>query len=256
LVQAIADDGTGASHAEIRQSAIVRQPDYGVFVHHSSITLESTLVRDNVQSLRHSAGVLIESSDATIRYTEISRHPHTGLHVLSSNAVLEASVVRDVSPLSDAGYCLSVLQLFDMPVHPRSDLTIRASLIEDCVEMAVIVEESNLAIEASILRNVAASADGILGDGVAVVSTERDRGTLQLTGAQIENVARAGVSAFGGEVAIGFSSVSCAAFGLAGEELEGIGHSYEKTGDNLCGCPEAADLCEVESPGIGAPEVH
>ena len=66
----------------------------------------------------------------------------------------------------------------------------------------------------------------------------------------------AGISAFGHEIELGFASVSCATFDLAGEAVEGIPFSFDKLGDNVCGCPEAADLCKIVSPGIAPPEAH
>ena len=80
--------------------------------------------------------------------------------------------------------------------------------------------------------------------------------TAQLTGVLVAEVARSGISAFGGAVSIGYSAVSCTKFDLVGEDVGTATFSFEKLGDNLCGCPDPADLCKVDSPGLAPPELH
>jgi hypothetical protein len=241
------------SHATIRQSAVMQQPDYGIYIHSSSAVIESTLVRDNVRALGHSAGIGAQESDVTIRHTVIANHPHFGLELHFSTTVLEESAVREVTSTPHAGACVMAGWLTNKPAPPSSTLTVRSSLIEDCALAGVFSEGLDLVIDASVVRGVAPQADGLFGDGIVAGGAPDLPGTMRLTGVRVEDVARAGVAAFGAPVDIGFSSVSCAEFDLAGEEQAGLPFSFDKLGDNICGCPDATELCQVESPGLAPP---
>jgi len=243
------------SRGVIRESTVVRQPEYGITVLGATAVVESTLVRDNVRDLQHESGVDAQEADVTIRRSAILDHAHLGLTLEAASVLLESSVVRGVRPTTDAGDCVAVRWLLSGNMAPSS-LVIRSSVIEDCVETGIAAVESDLVMEDTIVRGVKSRADGLFGDGVAVLTGPLAQGSLQITGGRIEETARAGISTFGGKVDIGFSSISCAKFDLVGEQIESAPFSFNKTGDNVCGCPDTTELCKVDSPGIAPPELH
>src|SRR5262245_27347921 len=49
---------------------------------------------------------------------------------------------------------------------------------------------------------------------------------------------------------IEFSSISCADFGMVGEKSSALDFSYTGSGNNACGCPDAIEPCQIESPGL------
>lgn len=239
----------------IRESTVVRQPQYGITVLGATAVVESTLVRDNVRDMQHESGVDAQEADVTIRRSAILDHAHLGLTLEAASVLLESSVVRGVRPTTDAGDCVAVRWLLDGNMAPSS-LTVRSSVIEDCVETGIAAVESSLVMENTIVRGVKSREDGLFGDGVAVLTGPLALGSLQITGGRIEEAARAGISTFGGKVDIGFSSISCAKFDLVGEQIESAPFSFNKTGDNVCGCPDTTELCKVDSPGIAPPALH
>jgi hypothetical protein len=58
---------------------------------------------------------------------------------------------------------------------------------------------------------------------------------LVLQSTRIENSARAGLSAFGGSMAVGGTRIQCAAFGIVSETFDNQPSELENLGDNLCG---------------------
>jgi hypothetical protein len=244
-------DGT-PSNATVRMSAIADNPGIGIGVYGSSALVESTLLRGNGQNSASVLASAIQTRDAfdtTIRRSSITGNQFLGLGLYGSDVLLEESTVRDMLLDSISGACVMTTHE-DASGSPAGTLTVRSSLIEHCVELGVGALESNLVMETSVVRDVLPRLDGKFGDGVVAASYTGRMATAKLVGVRIESAARAGVSAFGGQVDLGLSSVSCADFDLAGEEQAGMPFMYNKLADNVCGCPDPTALCEVQSPGL------
>lgn len=241
------------SAATIVQSAFSGNDGGGVTIFHSPVLIESTLVRDNTRryDVHYEAALQLWSSpEATIRHSLIAENQFLGLVVDSSKALFEASVVRDMKADSSTGGCVYL----PPPEGPTgtNELTVRSSLFEHCTELGFFIAQSTLVIETSVVRDVLPSAEGLFGDGISVWNDIRRTATATLTGVLVESAARVGVSAFGADVIIGFSSASCNTFDLGGEKVGSYDYFYEKRGDNLCGCPAGTVACDVKHPMVEA----
>lgn len=79
---------------------------------------------------------------------------------------------------------------------------------------------------------------------------------MTVTGTRIEASARAGLSNFGSEVAIGSNDFDCNEFDLDGEAdfiNLSLPYSFDNLGDNTCGCGNAATTCKVVSSSLEPP---
>jgi hypothetical protein len=250
------------SSATVRQSTVADNPEEGMAVIGSSATIESLLVRDNGKNFANvflPAVIIQDGADATFRHTVLTGNQCVGFQVASAKALFEESVVRDMLSDSGTGRCAMVYPVgFVMgsmaPVGPPGDLTIRSSLLEDCSQVGAGAIRSNLIMETSVVRDIRPREDdGFFGDGIIVLGEAGQMATAKITGVRVEKAERAGISAFGGQIDIGFSSVSCTTFDLVQESWDGLSSSFNKLGDNACGCPGATELCSAQSPGIGPP---
>lgn len=243
------------SKASVRQSSVSRSPGAGIAIIRSAALVESTSLRGNVHSRGYyfaGALTLVETTDAVIRHSMIADNDFCGVGATDSEALFEASAVRDMSLTSGTGLCLYARGLGDLAAATRT-LTIRSSLLEHCAEVGAAALDSSLVLDTSVVRDVRPVGDSVLGDAVLVWSRHPDRATAKLTGVRVESAARAGIAAFGARVDMGLTAVSCAKFDLSGEVVDSLEFSYNKLGDNACGCPHATDLCRVQSPGLAPP---
>lgn len=238
------------SNATVRQSTVAGSIGPGIVVFECSALIESTLVRDNVQGPgRHEAAIeLFGATSATIQRSALTGNQWLGLAVDSRDALFEESVVRDMKADTGAGGCVLVVPP-EAPAAYDSTLKIRSSLFEHCAEIGLYALSSHLEVETSIVREVVPDSAGLFGDGVTAESAMDRAATVALTGVRVEAASRAGVSAFGAQIDIGHTAVSCAKFGLAGEAWNGLDFAYRKTGDNVCGCP-ADQPCAVQTPDL------
>jgi hypothetical protein len=101
-------------------------------------------------------------------------------------------------------------------------------------------------------RNDRPAQAGKFGDGITVVGGAAD-GVVWVTDSSIENSARAGLSNFGGRVALGDTIIQCAAFDLEGETLMGETFQFTDLGGQKCGCPTATGTCTAVSLGFEPP---
>ncbi len=256
LVQADILAGDTAT-ATVRHSAVFRQPQFGISVLGATATIESTLATGNAKDLGHHAAMDAERSQVTIKHSALVDNTHFGLSVEGSNVALLSSVIRGVTATTDGGECVAVRDLLGPgPLKEPSVFTMRSSIVENCVQVGVIATDSQLFIETSLLRSVKHDADGLFGDVVAIVTNDPETPASSIVGTRIEAAERAGVSSFGAALDIGFSSVGCGLFDLVGEDSPETSFSYKKVGDNVCGCPTPAELCQVASPGLAPPEIE
>jgi hypothetical protein len=136
---------------------------------------------------------------------------------------------------------------------------VRSSLVENNRVFGVMVQGADATLDGLLVRNtLPLASDGSFGDGVVVVSLVLASGPAEasavVTNTRIENSARAGLASFGSHVTIGGSAMSCNAFDLDGEELDGFQFSFEDLGGNDCGCPEPFETCVAQSSSLLPPE--
>lgn len=243
------------AHLLLRESVVEGQSQYGLAVLEASADIESARFQGNVWGNGHDAAIEGQLAELTVRHSVLQDNRHAALRGKGSDVLLESSVARGVKQTTDGGACVTSFGFLDDVELPAS-LTVRSSLIEDCIGGGIMAQEVDVGVESSIIRDMKADPDGLFGDGISLLSLSPDRPAARIVGSKIEAVARAGISAFGHGIEVGFASVSCATFDLAGEAIAGVPFSFDKLGDNVCGCPDAAELCQVASPGLAPPDMH
>jgi hypothetical protein len=191
----------------------------------SALLLRSSLVENN-----HEVGVFIEASDATV----------------------ETSAVR-VTALNGGGRFGSGVHL---QPHPTSSLPssvlLERTLVEQSSEGGVYVISSLIVLHACVVRDTVTNALGTNGDGVAVWSHEASA-SATITATRIERSQRGGVAAWGAEVSLGSSALTCHAFDIDYETYAGTASSLADLGGNACGCPEANAACTAVTSNLEPP---
>jgi hypothetical protein len=253
-------------------SLVERNHEAGVFIG-GQATIEGTLVRETLPRAtdqRGGSGVSVEScgtndgcttpkrSGATLRGAVLERNQDASLLVMGSDVTLENTVVRDSLPqMVDQPYGrginiqLSCYQGMCDPAH-RSIVSLVHSVVERSHEIGLFVADSDVTLDATLIRDTVALADGTFGDGISV-RADFTPTRVEVTGARIENSARAGFLSFGASVALESTVIGCAAFALAGESSASMTFKFEDRGNNFCGCPSADGACKVVSAGLEPP---
>lgn len=240
---------------DLRSSKLARLPEYGLGIDEGTATVASTLFQDNTPEEVESATIRGAQANLTLSRSVLKGSRHSALTMEGSAVVVEETRISGTLPTTHAGYGIAI-RGYIQEKKADASLVLRSSLVEDCYESAVAAIEADVTIETSILRNVKPrTTDGLFGDGFVLMAADPMRGSATLTGSLIEGAARAGIAAFGSRIAMGNTASMCATFPLAGESYEGVPFSFEKTGDNACGCSAAAELCQVDSPGLAPPPV-
>jgi hypothetical protein len=252
-ISVIEDNATGTpSVLTLRQAALSGSPHAAISLLRSSALIESALVQGNMLDLDSPKGaaVLVDRADATVRHRVIAGNALAGLGVTGGQAVFESSLIEDMKLDLGSGTCAFAIAFAG---EPPAALTLRSSLLRDCSTVGALAFQAALVIETSVIRDVVPDMLGYGGDAVSVINDESADGSLVLTGTLIEAPARAGVSSFGGRVDHGYSAITCAQHGLVGEAGGPAPFTFNELGATLCGCPDAAEACGVESPGLEPP---
>ena len=85
-------------------------------------------------------------------------------------------------------------------------------------------------------------------------SSDITPGVVTVTATRVSKSARASLSNFGADVALGGSVFACGLFDLEGEPLKGSAFSFRPLSSNVCGCPDATKECVVLSSGLAPPD--
>jgi len=248
------------STLRLRNSLVEQNHEFGLFVGAAEATVETSVVRDTLpdaqgffgRGVNAQAEEMGQPAKLLLRGVLVERSHDMGVFVQGSEATVDASIVRDVQPNVRGAGGRGVSAEAHPITYGPSTLLFRASLMEQGNEFGVAVVGSQARIEASTIRDIAANALGKFGDGMIVVS-ERGPATATITAIRIERSARAALSVHGGHATIAGSSLSCQAFDLDFEKYGTLAAKLEDLGGNLCGCPEAKEVCKAVSAGLEAP---
>ena len=252
------DPMTAAGSTLVMQSSLVAQNHaIGIFVVGSEATLEASVVRATQPELGlFGRGIsaqreLTTGTPATllVRSSLIDDNGELSVFVAGSDMTLETSVVRathiDAAELGGRGVHA---QLHDVP----STVLLKSSLIEDSHEAGVAVLSSAAIIDACIIRNTETSPGWGMGNGVMVVSNPGPA-SASIHATRIHQSAFAAVAAWGADVDIGGSALSCQSIDLNRESYAGQTANFGDLGGNGCGCPDATETCKALSAGLEPP---
>jgi hypothetical protein len=261
-------DTEAPTSALVRASVIEHNHNVGLFVSGSYAVLEALVVRDTLplpSDQLGGRGVVIQDSpffgyrsNVELRASLIERNHDLGVHIGGSDALLEAVVVRGTLPQPFDQLHGRGIQLSETPVtNDPATAVLRASLIEQNYEFGVgVVGSEAQLVGVSIVDALPSQADGAFGDGVLVYSLTADA-MAELSSCHIGPSARAGLSAFGSEVSIRATNLSCNGFHLANErccENSGPIGVITDAGDNRCSCGEDEESCSAVSVGLEPPD--
>jgi len=91
-----------------------------------------------------------------------------------------------------------------------------------------------------------------MGNGVMVVSNPGPA-SASIHATRIHQSAFAAVAAWGADVDIGGSALSCQSIDLNRESYAGQTANFGDLGGNGCGCPDATETCKALSAGLEPP---
>jgi len=267
------DAATGQPASLSLSSSIVeRSHGVGVLFGGSEATIEASIIRDTqpqASDQEFGRGIVIEKdrqqgqpANVTLRGSVIERNLDLGVFVFASNATIDGSAIRDTQPqASDQRHGRGVDAEVDPDTGQRSTVSVHASVIERNLEGGLMVIASDVQADGLLVRDVAvAASDGLLGDGVSLVSedwipnvSEGGLASVVLSASRIESSPRAGVSSFGGSVQLGGTALDCNAIPLDGEQSDALAYAFEDQGGNACACSGAEVICKVLSSNLEPP---
>jgi hypothetical protein len=151
-----------------------------VFVDGADVTLDRVLVRDTLAATDGLGGRGLQAqvhpkkkrpATVTVTSSVIEKNREVGVYVSGSDLRMEGSVVRGTLPTDanqNGGKGFTVRP--DTTIHRRSNLTLRASVVEDNREVGVLVGGSDILFEGALVRDTRPRAsDGAGGGGLALL---------------------------------------------------------------------------------------
>ncbi|WP_437752273.1 right-handed parallel beta-helix repeat-containing protein [Sorangium sp. So ce1389] len=203
----------------LRASLVEQNHEAGVYVEGSDATIEASVVRDTQPrgDRRHGSGVVAVASPAgtrergtvTLRASLVEQNHEAGVFVEESDATIEASVVRDTEPRSNGTGGFGIVAQDGATTHQRATLALRGALLEQNREIGVLVVNSDVTIDASVVRDTQPRRNGFWGRGINIEHdpATRQRATLTLRGSRVEHNHELGVGVFASDATIEASVV-------------------------------------------------
>ena len=219
---AIQNGGAPGERASLllRTSLIEENRDMGVRIRASDATIESTVIRGTLPNATGGRGRGLavqddpstgERSAVTVRTSVLDQNHEVGGAFSGSDATVEATVVRGTLPIANGGgHGLFI----DHDAGQRSDVALRSCLVEQNHEVGVIIDGSDVAIDATVVRATSPNADGLFGLGMqlqpACTASSCDasvRSTAAVRATLIEESGEAGIFVFTSDLSIEASVV-------------------------------------------------
>jgi hypothetical protein len=253
--------------ALVQSSTIERNLSAGVAVDGSDATLEGVAVRSTAPAPSGGGigrGIAIQDDPfvparalVTIRSSAVRSSVDYGVFAMGSDVTIEATLVEDSQPRADGlvlGRGIGIED--DVVTGERGIATIRGSSVAASHDGGIAVIDSDATIDGTLVGGTEVRAsDGGFGDGIFVAVFRPEGATLVVDHSVASDNARAGVVAFGARLELGHSALSCNAFDLEGEALQGTPFMLENGGGNGCGCPVPTGQCVAQSIGLTAPDL-
>jgi hypothetical protein len=164
----------------LRGSLVERSRDENLYLSGSQVTVETTVVRDNVRDagdpLDGGRGIGVQPDPVTgapgfamVKSSLVDRNMEFGVHVGEAEAIIESTVVRNGVPRRDGlggrGINIQAGRASGVP----SVVTVRDSLVDHNSEVGIFVAASQITLESSVVRDtLPQQALGVLGRGVSI----------------------------------------------------------------------------------------
>lgn len=261
--------------AQVRTSTIEDNHDVGIWVVGSVVTVDRTVVRRTQPAQydgRNGRGINVQQCNSggsctspvraqtTVLHSVFEQNHEHGMYLSASDVAVEGCVVRDTLPRSEGGemgrginvQLACTGQLCD--ASQRANVEVRETLVEHIHDIGLFVYNSDATVVDTVIRDsLPRASDGLFGDGIAVFAGLATA-TVGLDNVHLQNSARAGLSTFGGTLALRSSIIQCSVFDIAAENTAERVAAVQDQGDNRCGCPEAQGQCQLVSGNIEPPD--
>jgi hypothetical protein len=253
-------DAPMSTYLLVSGSVIEDNHDVGVFASGGEAIVELSVVRGTQPGPGGvgGRGIAIQPQADVFSSFELATsllegNHEAGVSVVGVDALVRESIIRDTLPRADGRFGRGMNVQNDAALGRVASLTLQSTLIERSYEAGLALFDATAQIEKSIVRDSRAIADGRFGDGVLALANDATAG-VEVVQSRIEASARAAVSAFGAQVAVGQSQLLCQPFDVASEPWNQAQSVFDDRGENWCGCPVAQGACELVSAGLEAPE--
>ena len=204
------EDPFGPTSVTLRRSLIENVPRYGVSVEGVSAVIEESVLRDIAadpaddvsRGLSVKLGpVTAARANAQVSASIIERVSELGIFVEGADITVDGTLIHDMRAIGlGAGRSLSVRISTD-ETQP-SMATVRSSVLRGAVDNGVVVLASEVAIEATVISDVAADVDGFFGRGLTVQNLGAHTGKATVTSSLIERARDCGLLAIGSELSV------------------------------------------------------
>ncbi|MDI3289017.1 right-handed parallel beta-helix repeat-containing protein [Polyangium sp. 15x6] len=208
-VVALPESDTGEfANVAIVRSLIDRNHEASILVGGSQALIEASLVRKTLPNGQGKFGIGVQATDdidtekrasITMRGSVIDENSKTGIIVEGADGLIDAVVVRD-----NLGHGIEAVNRRE--TGHRSNVTVRASLIERNFEVGALVRASDVQIESTVMRETKPDATNE-GLGIHAQSDAGQRASLHVRGALIEKNLDTGIAVDGSEALIESSVV-------------------------------------------------
>jgi Right handed beta helix region len=196
----------GKTSVTVSASLIEASNEVGVLISNSQAMIEATTVR-GTQPIGNGTlgyGISIQDGDhkneraeVTLQSSLVEQNYQDGVLVIGSDATIEATVVR-------ATHGRGIEVDLDDDTSERSKLTLRASIVEQNVDVGVNVAGSDATIEATTVRDTQPYKDGGSGVGIGAEADLKalEHATLTLRSSLLEHNHETGVFVYGSDATI------------------------------------------------------
>jgi hypothetical protein len=265
-IAAVSHIGSGTPPIlELRGSLLERNHSASLVVVGGQLALDRTTIRDTLADVSASGyGIALQDepsdmvrSAGTITRSLLERSLEIGLYVQGSDLAADSLAIRDTLVRATdgrGGRAMSVED--DVTTGQRSVASLERVRLERNGAFGLIATGSDVAAHRLRVADTLGSQhpELIFGDGVAVFTLGAGLTTIQLTAAQIERSARAGVSNFAASVGLAESTLECNPIQLTSESVEGAEAIFTDQGGNSCGCMGETGKCKITSNGLVPPQ--
>ncbi len=254
------DSGLARGDVTVIHSLFERSVDLGVWVANGSASLEGVVIRNTTATATPTSGVGVSVISATpeirsslvVTHSVLDHNIQAAVLGIGADLLIDHTLIRDVG-LKDGSCGRGVMAQMNLLTGQPAVLTLRSSRIEQTYEAGIFLTESAATIDHATVVDTRMNGEAFGGDGIVVVS-QLGLGEATVTHTHVADSARAGLSVWGGRLAVGTSTLSCQSFDLNGDSYEGVAHELIDLGGNACGCPEATGTCKAVSASLVPPQ--
>lgn len=254
-------DGDLPSSLSVRHGSIMRTGTGGIGIINSQALLEGVAIADVAIDASGFGGRAVEATsltptappvELTLEGGMLTGGGDVGIYLMGGAASIAHTLVQDVPGNAQGLYGRGVQVERDHATFAPSAFTLRQSRITRVAEWGLLAIGSTATIDDVEIDTVVSNSQGLYGDALAVMS-DQTTASAELSSSRLVDASRAGVAAFGAEVAVASSLLGCHGFDLDGEPLAGLPFAFEDQGGMWCGCGDELTTCKVATAGVAPP---